>query len=283
METITTQGNDQRPLSSHTQKQIRFAELYAKGTLSLAEAARQAGYSENVALKVAYRWLGKSRQVSELPVLWDYYERLRRENLRELDITAHNIARELALIGFSDVTRYIDLPRLEYEKKAYLATRTEEAIYRVENYEYELEAYSRAVEKQADQKRGKKVKLFKPKEPTADQRELYDKFLALDKDDRAELLFWRNYRAGSIRLKNAEEIPAASLPVIAELSETKDGVKIKLHDKISALDKLAKWQKMYAAEPEDEGSPRLVTEINLVVNGSKSRLLAPPAQEVAAA
>ena len=271
------------PLSAHPKKLIRFAELYAKGIHSIAEAARQAGYSAVTADKSAYAWLGKNRESSEFPVLWDHYEKLRRENLRELDITAHNIARELALIGFSDVTRYIDLPRLDYDRRARLALETEAAIYRIENYEVELEAYTLAVEKQERQTRGKKVRLVRPRAPTQDQHKLYNAFLMLDKDARAELMVWRSYRSGSIRLKNAEEIPTALLPVIAELSESKDGVKIKLHDKISALDKLAKWQKMYAAEPEDEGAPRTITEINLVVNGSKSRLLAPLPQSDAAA
>lgn len=283
METTSDGLQVEKPLSAHTKKQIRFAEILAKGIYSVAEAARQAGYSPKVADKSAYRWIGKSRDDSEYPVLWDYYEKLRRENLREFDITTEALARELALIAFSDVTRFIDLPRKEYERKAILAQETEVAIWAIETYSDRLREYNQAVEKQAQQKRGRKKILTEPKEPTHEQHRLYNQFAELSKDARAELMFWKHYRAGSIRLKNAEEIPSALMPAIAELSETKDGVKLKLHDKISALDKLAKWRKMYAADHEDDGENRIVTEINLTVNGSRSKLLSEEAQEEAAA
>lgn len=281
METTTSnQGNDQRPLSAHTKKQIRFAEILAKGIYSVAEAARQAGYKQSVADGRAYQWLGKTREASEYPVLWDYYEKLRRENLREFDITAESIARELALIGFSDLTRFIDLPRKEYENKSILAQETEVAVWSVETYRERLEAYEQAIEKQAQQKRGRKAKLTRPKPPTEKDHRLHTMYAELSEEERRELMVWKNYRAGSIRLKNREEIPEALLPALAEISETKDGIRIKLHDKISALDKLAKWRKMYAADnEEDGGAGRIVTEINLTVNGTRSTLL----QEEAAA
>jgi Terminase small subunit. len=282
----TSKHATEKPLSAHTKKQIRFAEILAKGIYSSAEAARQAGYKPSVADKVAYKILGKTREGSDYPVLWDYYEKLRRENLREFDINADNIARELALIAFSDLSRYIDLPRREYERKAILAHDTEVAIYAIESYPERMEAYSAAVEKQRQQdttgkkKTGPKAPAPKePTRPTAEQYELYHKYAELSKTQRAELMFWKNYRAGSIRLKNAEEIPEALLPAIAELAETKDGIKLKLHDKISALDKLAKWRKMYAPDVDEDSEARVVTEINLVVNGSKSRLMAEADQD----
>lgn len=282
METTSTNGKENLPLSKHPKKLVRFAEIYAKGIYSIAEAARQAGYKPSVAHGKAYRWVGKSRQDSEYPILWDYYEKLRKENVREFDIQADTIGRELALIAFSDVTRFIELPRKEYEVKARLALETEAAILSVQSYpdrmtEYarELSQYDRDCEKQDQQKAGKKKKLVRPTEPSRPserENDLYEKFRILTDEERVAFMVWRNYRAGSIRLKNAEEIPDSLLPAIAELKETRDGIALKLHDKISALDKLARWKKMYDDDSDKDAGAVQVKEINIHVNGSRSTL-----------
>lgn len=87
---------------------------------------------------------------------------------------------------------------------------------------------------------------------------------------------WKKLRAGSIiKLKPGDEIPDELWPAIAELSETSDGgIKIKMHNKIQALEKLVKYLGMYqnaSADPDDIGQS--VKEINLIVEGSKSPLM----------
>lgn len=267
--------SDQRPLSAHTKKQIRFAEILAKGIYSIAEAARLAGYSPKVADKSAYRWIGKCREDSEFPVLWDYYEKLKRENLRQFDINAQSVLRELALIAFADLSSFIELPSRERENKMLLAVATEEAVCAVYEYRINSEQYRKECEIQGQQKpgKGRKKILCKPSPPTDNQYRLAQNFQAMTKETRSELMAWKNYRPGSIRLRNREEIPEALLPALAEITETKEGVRIKLHDKISALDKLARYLKMYVAESKDEGEISQVKEINIFVNGSRSDLL----------
>jgi hypothetical protein len=280
--TTSTTGKENLPLSAHPKKLIRFAEIYAKGIYTASQAAREVGYAESVARARCHQWIGRTRQESEYPVLWDYYEKLRKENIREFDLNAEAIGNELRLIAFSDITRFMDLPRKEYELKALLAQETERAIICVNEYpalmrDYaeDLSAYDRAVELQDQQKGGRKKKLTRPTEPerpTERQNDLYEKFRLMSDEQRLELMVWKTYRAGSLRLKNAEEIPAALFPVIAELAETRDGIKLKLHDKISALDKLARWKKMYDDKPEAGEGVVQVKEINITVNGSKSTL-----------
>lgn len=263
-----------RPLNQHPPKLIRYAEILAKGTFSKAEAARQAGYKQSVADGIAWRWIAETREKSEFPVLWDYYEKLRRENLRQFDITADNVAREIALIAFSDVTKFIDLPAAEYERRQRRAKRMREALANVSRYEWELKDYLERKAKRDDpSRRGPKPHVpDPPKEPSEEDKKLAQKWSLLDEDEQAELMRWENYQPGSVRIRNREDIPAALTPAISEISETREGIRVKMHDKISALDKLAKWLKMYQDAPEDENNGRPV-EVNLVVNGSKSPLL----------
>lgn len=295
METTSTTGKEHLPLSAHPRKLVRYAEILATGLFSCAEAARRAGYKSSTADKCAYAWLGKTREDSEYPNLWDYYNKLRKENLREFDIEVDTIARELALIAFSDVTRFVDLPSKSYEEKARLAWAMEEAVNKVAFYPDEVVAYQRDLAQynrdceiqDSSNSKGRKRKLIQPrepKEPTPTQVKLFDDWVAMNEEERSDLMFWKHYRAGSVRLKNREEIPAALTPCVAEISETKDGIRVKLYDKIGALDKLARFKKMYEEEkPEGEGG-HVVKEINIIVNGSKSTLdLTGKAQEDKAA
>jgi hypothetical protein len=272
-----------KPLADHSRKLVRFAELLATGLLNTSECARRAGFAHSTAKSRSHEWIGDSRQTSEYPVLYDYYEKLRRKNLRELEVTQANIAKELALIGFSDLTRFIDLPSREYEEKARLAIQTTDAIYRIRTYPEDIKQFeidhAQWVKESAEfdagrsRKRKRPAEPQRPTDPTDKQRKLALDFSLLTDEAQEEFLFWRHYRAGSIRLKNREEIPAALLPAIAEVAETKDGIRLKLHDKIAALDRLARWQKMYTAQVEGDDDGNVVTEINITVNGAKSKLL----------
>jgi hypothetical protein len=262
----------EKPLPDHTRKQIRFAEILAKGIYTAAEAARQAGFSENVARAKAYAWVGETRSDSLYPVLWDYYEKLRKKNLRLFDDNADAIRKELALLAYTDVTKFMDLPRREYDQKMLFAREIVTAVNAVELYSLELEQYNLDAEKQ-DQGKGKKKKLRKPIRPTERQYEIVEKFAGLSENEQRDILIWKDYQSGSIRLKNAEDIPECLLPVIAEISQTRDGIKLKLHDKLGALDKLARINKMYETKPEDDGGKgHIVTDIKIEVRGSRSTL-----------
>lgn len=82
----------------------------------------------------------------------------------------------------------------------------------------------------------------------------------------------KQYRPGStIKLKYIEDIPKDLIPAIMSVKETRDGIEVKLHSKMDALDKLARITKLFNQEPADEVP--FGGEINIHVNGSKSPLL----------
>lgn len=50
----------------------------------------------------------------------------------------------------------------------------------------------------------------------------------------------------SIRFHDPDEISSAALSAIAQISQTRAGLKVRMHDKLSALDKLARYYKLYS-------------------------------------
>lgn len=81
---------------------------------------------------------------------------------------------------------------------------------------------------------------------------------------------WKKYRAGStIRLKPSEEIPIELIPAIAEINETKDGIRIKLHNKLDAIDKMMRYLAMYKNDSnklEGDDLSDIIKEINIFVD-----------------
>lgn len=75
----------------------------------------------------------------------------------------------------------------------------------------------------------------------------------------------------SIRVRYREDIPKDLIPSIASIKETKDGIEVKLHSKMDALDKLARITKLFNQEPADEVP--FGGEINIHVKGTKSPLM----------
>lgn len=75
----------------------------------------------------------------------------------------------------------------------------------------------------------------------------------------------------NLRVKFIEDIPKDLIPSIMSMKETKDGIEVKLHSKMDALDKLARITKLFNQEPVEEQP--FGGEINIHVNGSKSPLL----------
>jgi len=194
------------------------------------EAGKRIGKTKRAA-KHTQSWLHADRERSAKPELWDIWRAALDKQLRILDAQAGNIIRELAIIGFSSIDRFIDFPSVADLKR---------------------EAAKDEANKEAR---------------TSD-------VLGLTANDENDSESWKRYRPGStIRLKCLEDIPSELMPAIAEIHETKEGIRIKLHNKLDALDKLCRIQKLYASElPSTEDDDK---EINIVVNGSRSKLLPP--------
>lgn len=69
----------------------------------------------------------------------------------------------------------------------------------------------------------------------------------------------------TVTLKNSETLSPELTSLVSEVSETKQGVKIKLHDKMDALDKMAKIVGAYK-EPEHRGDDIRITSVTYVLN-----------------
>jgi hypothetical protein len=243
---------------------VRFAELYAQG-MSAAKAARECGYSKNVANGSAYAWIGKTRESSQYPYLWDYYAQIRREKLRLFEVDADSIKNELKLIAFSKIDNYLDLPSKEVHNAI---TKLEEQIRKAC---VELDTKFINPEFKRREEAGEPTNGIKRIIATPAYYRLEDKIRKLE----TKLKQKRTGPGAYLRLKFVEDIPAELLPAIAEIRETKEGIAVKLHSKIDALDMLAKISKLYAAEADGGDGTGLATvkEVNLVVNGSKSALM----------
>lgn len=104
--------------------------------------------------------------------------------------------------------------------------------------------------------------------------DILNELKAIGFSDLSQLVSWS--QAG-LTLKNSEDLPAELTALVSEVSETKhrDGtasVKIKLHDKLEALDKMAKMVGAYTATPE---TTVRITKITVVLppdsDGGESR------------
>lgn len=202
-------------------KEIAYCYALLEG-LKPKDAALSVGFKHTIATQ-ASRWIREDRERSSKPWMFDYFAKLLKAKLRHFDVTVDNVLRELTIIGFSDISAFIEIPSQEELK----------------------------------------------------QDALDAKALGFEARQSAQADEWKKLRLGStIRLKTREQINPALWPAVAEISETKDGIKIKLHNKIAALEKLAKYLAMYqnaSADPDDIGQS--VREINLIVEGSRSPLM----------
>lgn len=87
---------------------------------------------------------------------------------------------------------------------------------------------------------------------------------------------WKKYRIGrSIKLKAFEDIPPQLWPLVSEISEDgKGGIKLKLHDKLKALDMLGRYTAMYSVnKAEGDDIAKDLKEINITIAGEKSPLM----------
>jgi len=193
-----------------SKREIEWLGYVIEG-LPAKEAGRRIGLSARAAKRTAL-WIHVHREESRKPYLWDIWRETLDRNLRIFGAKSENIIRELCLVAFSSIDRFVELPSRE-KSLAFFAA--------------------------AEQQGLDKNKIANPFE--------------------------------TVRVKFIEDIPKELIPTIASIKETRDGIEVKLHSKMDALDKLARITKLFNQEPSDEVP--FGGEINIHVNGSKSPLL----------
>lgn len=251
---------------------LDFAEIMAKGQSTAAGAAREVGFKPTTALAASYKWIGRTREASKYPFLFDYYQNIRNEHLRRFGVSAETIASELQIVAFSSIDKFLDLPSREVHRKV---EKAEETMTRL-NAELDKLWVDASLITDDSPIPDSDVKKRKPKggyysDPIAAGK-LKEAIRKLAHHHR-KLTSGPGYK---LRLKFIEDIPKELIPAIAEISETKDGIKVKLHNKLEGLDKLARWMKMYDSMREG-GAEKIaeVTEITVEIMGSHSDLLLP--------
>lgn len=261
---MTTIKQSLKTLDELPKRLILFAELLASGTsISASAAARQVGFKNSTASAGAYRWIGKTREGSRYPHLYDYFEKLRVERLRLYEINEDSVAKELRLIAFSSIENYLDFPSLKVKNAIEKIQLQREGLH-AELKNFEPKEWADLSEH--DYNRAKARYIF-PKE----YHDTIKKILAADK----QIKKLQDGPGYTLRLKYKEDIPKELMPAIAEIRETREGIAVKLHSKLDGLDKLAKYLKMYSDERDrnNPATPVEVKEINIIVHGSKSDLL----------
>jgi hypothetical protein len=229
------------PVEKLSTRHRNYAEILAQGELSKAEAMRRAGFSKSLAAKPDF--IGPTRDKSRYPFLFDYYLDLRRRILRLYDVTAETVRDELRLIAFSKLTDFIHVPtRRDLQRQALFDAKMRKGMGYSDPEDEALIA-------QEDELR----------------QELSGENRAIEK--------LRKFSPGrTVKLKAYEDIPEELLPAIASIKETRDGIEIKLHNKLEALDRLARILKLYD-DPQVGDKPTTIETLNVIVNGTKSSLL----------
>jgi phage terminase small subunit len=261
-----------KTLDDLPRKLVKFAELLASG-MTAAKAARECGYSKSVATSRAYAWIGKTREQSLYPCLWDHYAELKRERLRLFNIEANSVLNELKLIAFSSIDNYLDFgTRAAKEKIDNLTERLHAEESALENEDKFLNPeYKKILDDEPNiVERSKKLRGVRRFNNLGEKQK--KKIEKLSKD----LQRAKDAPGAYLRLKYLEDIPAELMPAIAEIRETKEGVAVKLHSKMDALDKLARYLQMFAEQkPDGDESLANIKEILIQVSGTRSRLLPP--------
>ena len=91
-----------------TQKEEIFCKEYVvdfNGT----QAAIRAGYTAMTADKQASMWIGKDRENSKKPHLWDRVQVLLEERAKCLEITPRRVLNELAKLAFTNIEDYLTI------------------------------------------------------------------------------------------------------------------------------------------------------------------------------
>lgn len=85
-----------------------MAYAYVRNGCKAEPAALEAGFAESTARKQSARWIGKNRQESKKPHLYDAIEFLMQYVLKELQVTEDDIFKEMAKLGFSSIDDYFE-------------------------------------------------------------------------------------------------------------------------------------------------------------------------------
>lgn len=233
-----------KPLEQLSQRHLRYAELLADGRHTKSDCLRLAGFAGS--LSDTGQFVGPSRERSKYPALWDYYNKLRRERLRLFEDDARAIRNELQIIAYSKITNFVSIPTAkDLERQALLDAQ----IRRVNGYQ----------DAEDDELLGRADEILRDEivnEPTQLKKKRLDNLLP----------------GSTVRIKCLDDIPEELIPAIASIAETKDGIRLTLWDKIKAIDILAKITRQYD-DPNDDRKPTIIEKLNIIVNGSKSKLL----------
>lgn len=241
-----------KPLHDFTPRHFRLAEVLAEGSCAIGDAYVTAGFSRKTAESGGpggMPWIGKTRERSYYPALYDYFRRLRDEIVGIRIANAQSVIDEFRKIAFADITKIVQIPeRRTLQRAAIYAAEARKSFGYSDPEDEELLAIK--LEDQASDQAG---------EPET----------GLSVGD------YMQYAPGvSVKLKCLEDIPEEMRGAIAEIAETRDGIRVKMFNKIDALDRLAKINGMYNAEKDQK--PITIKSLNIIVKGSRSNLLNSP-------
>jgi hypothetical protein len=227
----------EKPIDLLPLRLLRYAEHLAANGGNKTDSMAAVGLRNNSA---SFKILGPNRDQSTYPALWDYYQELRNQRLRLYDVNAETIRDELKIIAFSRITNYIAIPtRRDHKRKELFDAKIRASM-----------GYTDAEDKAI----------------LAQESHLRD---TLNGDEGKT----SSYAPGQqLKLKAIEDIPEELIPAIQSIRETRDGLSIKLYDKLDALDKLARIMKLYESEDDDNKSV-VIENFNVIVKGEKSELL----------
>lgn len=261
-----------KPVEDLPRKLVRYADILAAGSKTMKAAAIEAGYTPNTADKQAYQWIGRTREQSMYPQLFDYYQKLRCDKLRHYDISEDTVTKELRTIGFSSIESFLELPREAVHKKAQKMREQLEKLYnRLSDYKIIDDLAAPVMTENGPAPSFKYSPQAKP---------VMAKIKKLEKQVKAI----EEGPGYTLKLKFREEIPDELMPAIAEIRETREGISVKLHNKLDALDKLARWMRLYdnkSGGPDGNVNPDEVTDINITIKGSKSEMHVLPKEDAA--
>lgn len=209
----------------------------AKGDLPISDCYRSAGFSDSQRRDI----LGTSLERTKYPALWDYYLECRAKRLRLFDTSIEALKRELHVIAFSRITDFVQIPtRRDIERQELFDAKMRKAMGGADASDEKF------IEEQA------RKELSDSKADTK-KRERYSPNLG-------------------IKIRCLEDIPEELIPAIASIKETRDGIEIKLWNKLDAIDKMARINQLYTLEGDDD-KPTTIENFNVIVNGTKSNLM----------
>jgi hypothetical protein len=231
-----------KPLDALPTKLLRYAEYLAEGH-DKSDALRRVGMSPG---SITNAYIGPTRERSKYPALWDHYQQLRNRRLRLFDVNAETIRDELKVIAFAKITNYIAIPtRRDLERQQLFDAKIRRSFGYHDDDDDAILSREHEIRQNISGSKSKK------------SDDIIAKYAP---------------GGGGLKLKCLDDIPEELLPAIESISETKDGIRVKLFNKLEALDMLARIAKLYDRDEEDK-KPIVIENMNIVVSGSRSELL----------